>query len=51
MAIFPSTTVSVVYGVRLTVLAFLKDAAFYMELCKIPREYDPEVNHEEITWT
>jgi hypothetical protein len=51
MAIFSSITVSVVFGVRLTVLALLKGAASYTELCKIPREYNSEANSEEITWT
>ena len=49
MAIFSSITVSVVFGVRLTVLALLKGAASYTELCKILREYDPKAKCEEIT--
>ena len=29
----------------------MEGAESYMELYKIPREYDPEPNREEITWT
>lgn len=36
--------------VQLTALTLPKGAGSYTELCKIPHEYDPEANREEIAW-